>query len=183
MSRRPTSLVVPLTLASMLALAGCVGPGKVAPEPPRPTPAPAPAPTPTPPPAPPRSAEWRDWPLTPGAWTYRADSRGGTALYGRGSAEPDFSIRCDRERQRLYLTRAGSASGPLTIRTTSTLRSVAFRSSGGAPAQSVADLGARDSLVDAIGYSRGKFVVEGGGTQPLVLPAHAEILRVAEDCR
>ncbi|PXA99559.1 hypothetical protein DMC47_02780 [Nostoc sp. 3335mG] len=182
MSRRLTSLVAPLTLASMLVLAGCVGPGKVAPEPPRPTPAPAPALTPAPPPpAPPRSAEWRDWPLTPGAWTYRADSRGGTALYGRGSAEPDFSIRCDRERQRLYLTRAGGASGPLTIRTTSTLRSVAFRPAGAAG--SVADLGARDSLIDAIGYSRGKFVVEGGGTQPLVLPAHAEILRVAEDCR
>jgi hypothetical protein len=154
----------------------------VAPEPPRPVPAPAPTPAPAPPPPPPRSAEWRDWPLTPGAWTYRPDSRGGTALYGRANAEPDFSIRCDRERQRLYLTRAGSASGPLTIRTTSTLRSVAFRPAGGT-AGSTADLGARDSLIDAIGYSRGKFVVEGGGTQPLVLPAHAEILRVAEDCR
>ncbi|MEN3748145.1 hypothetical protein TPR58_13295 [Sphingomonas sp. HF-S3] len=183
MSRRPPSLVVPLTLASMLVLAGCVGPGKVAPEPPRPAPAPAPAPVPTPAPAPPRSAEWRDWPLTPGAWTYRADSRGGTALYGRANGDADFSIRCDRERQRLSLSRSGTVAGPLTIRTTSTLRSVAFRPAGGTPAQSVADLGARDSLIDAIGYSRGKFVVEGGGTQPLVLPAHAEILRVAEDCR
>lgn len=182
MSRRFLSLAAPLTLTSMLVLAGCVGPGKVAPEPPRPTPAPAPAPMPAPPPpAPPRSAEWRDWPLTPGAWTYRPESGGGTAQFGRANAPADFSIRCDRERQRLTLSRVGTVSGPLTIRTTSTLRSVAFRPSGAAG--SVADLGARDSLVDAIGYSRGKFVVEGGGTQPLVLPAHAEILRVAEDCR
>jgi hypothetical protein len=46
-----------------------------------------------------------------------------------------------------------------------------------------ADLGARDALVDAMGYSRGRFVVQGGGMPTLVVPAWAEILRVAEDCR
>jgi hypothetical protein len=45
------------------------------------------------------------------------------------------------------------------------------------------ELGARDALVDAIGFSRGRFVVEGGGLAALVVPAWPEILRVAEDCR
>ena len=51
------------------------------------------------------------------------------------------------------------------------------------PGYLAAELGVRDSLVDAIGFSRGRFVVEGAGQPRLVVPAWAEFLRVAEDCR
>ncbi len=46
-----------------------------------------------------------------------------------------------------------------------------------------ASLPANDPLLDAIGFSRGRFVVEQAGTPPLVLPAWAEVERVVEDCR
>ena len=59
----------------------------------------------------------------------------------------------------------------MTIRTSSTARTV----SGTLPAS--------DPLIDAMGYSRGRFIVETPGAPPLVIPAWAEVLRVAEDCR
>ena len=40
-----------------------------------------------------------------------------------------------------------------------------------------------DPLLDAIAFSRGRFVIEQTGQPPLVLPPHAEIGRVIEDCR
>ena len=46
-----------------------------------------------------------------------------------------------------------------------------------------ADLAPRDPLLDALGYSRGRFIVAGNGLPTLVVPAYAEVLRVAEDCR
>ncbi|WP_343520792.1 hypothetical protein [Sphingomonas sp.] len=46
-----------------------------------------------------------------------------------------------------------------------------------------ATLPANDQLVDAMGYSRGRFIVETPGMAPLVVPAWAEVLRVVEDCR
>lgn len=45
------------------------------------------------------------------------------------------------------------------------------------------ELPVRDAALDAMGYSRGRFIVEGGALPTLVVPAWAEILRVAEDCR
>ena len=44
-------------------------------------------------------------------------------------------------------------------------------------------LAASDPLIEAMGYSRGRFIVETAPLPPLVVPAWAEVLRVAEDCR
>ena len=41
----------------------------------------------------------------------------------------------------------------------------------------------RDPLLDAMAFSRGRFMVEMGGAQTLVLPAWSELGRVIEDCR
>lgn len=177
------TLPAALTLA---LLASCAGPVDIVPQPARPAPLPAPAPAPAPrpvpaPPAPVLSGEWRDWPLTPGSWAYRQDARGSIALYGRTGADAEFTVRCDRDRSRLYLSRRGEGHSQMTVRTSSTLRTLNLLPTGSG--YSAVELGARDSLPDAIGYSRGKFVVQGPGVPPLVLPAHSEILRVAEDCR
>jgi hypothetical protein len=173
-------------LATAACLGGCVAPSEPvpAPAPPRPTPTPAPVPAPAPAP-PPRSVDWRDWPLTPGTWAWRRDARGSIALFGAAGADAELTLRCDRERGRIYLSRRGAAVGPaqLTVRTSSTLRSLAMAPTGGTPAYLAAEFGPRDSLLDAIGYSRGKVVVEGAGLPTLVVPAWAEILRVVEDCR
>lgn len=177
--------VVPLTFAAMVA--GCTPPS-VIPEPARPMPVPTPSPTPAPRPAqtptpPPAAADWRDWPVTPGNWVYRQDDRGSIALFGRVGEDADLTLRCDRNRMRVYFSRRGDAAGQLTIRTSSTLRSVSAAPTGGTPAYVAVDFAPRDALLDAIGHTRGRFVVEMAGAPHLVVPAWGEILRVIEDCR
>ena len=158
-------------------LAGCV---PKAPPPPAPRPARVPLPTPA---QPPRvtSTDWRDWPLTPGTWRYAASGNGSTATFGNAGASL-FTLSCGTDR-RVRLQRPIAAAGAMTIRTTSTARSVPTAPFGDPPAGAGATLAATDSLLDAMGYSRGKFVVEGAGAPTLVLPAWAEVLRVVEDCR
>jgi hypothetical protein len=178
---RRSSVFASVSVGALL-LAGCVAPSQPPPRPAPPvalpTPAPAPAPAPPPPPA---SADWRDWPLTPGSWSYRADAQGSVASFGMSGAPAELTLRCDRARSRIVLTRNGLASAPaLTIRTTSIARTLSVSP---ATTGATADIAARDALIDAMGYSRGRFVVQGSGIPTLVAPAWAEILRVAEDCR
>lgn len=155
-----------LALSSLAVLAACVAPSAPPPAPaPRPAPVPPPAPAPAPPP-PAASSDWRDWPVTPGNWNYRREGQGSSAVYGSGA--PIFSVRCDGGR--IALTRSGT-NAPLTIRTSSTARTV------------TGPLPSSDQLIDAMGYSRGRFIVETPGAAPLVIPAWPEVLRVAEDCR
>lgn len=146
-----------------------------------------PAPTGYVPPASPPAyrGDWRDWPLTPGNWVYRQDARGSIALYGAPGADAELTIRCDRIAGQIYMSRKGAAPGnaPATIRTSSTLRAVTMQPTGGTPGYMAASLFPRDPLLDAIGYSRGRFVLEQASLPTLVIPAWAEILRVSEDCR
>jgi hypothetical protein len=177
--------VFPATSVIALSLGSCAGGVAVVPQAARPIPlpAPSPAPRPAPAPAPAPSSDWRDWPLTPGSWSYRQDSRGSIALFGRAGGDADVTLRCDRSRERVYLSRRGDAAGPLTIRTSSTTRTLAAVPAGGTPAYLAVELDVHDPLLDAIGYSRGRFVVEGAGLPALTIPAWAEMLRVVEDCR
>lgn len=174
-----------LVFASALAIAGCSETPPIVPAPaPRPAPVPTPTPAPAPAPTPTRAADWRDWPLTPGNWAYRQDGRGSIALYGVAGGEAELTLRCDSGRGRVILSRKGAGVASLTVRTTSTLRQLGVQpvAAGGTP-WLAADLAPRDSVLDAMGYSRGRFLVEGAGLPTLVVPAYAEILRVAEDCR
>jgi hypothetical protein len=43
-------------------------------------------------------------------------------------------------------------------------------------------VGNNDNVLDAIAFSRGRFIVDGGGLR-LVLPASPEAARSIEDCR
>lgn len=168
-------------LSAMLALGGCVSAPAPQPAPPVAVPLPAPSPMPAPPPPP--SSDWRDWALTPGNWTYREDSRGSVALFGRVGADAELTLRCDTGRGRIYLSRRGEGAGSLTVRTTSLVRQLSVQPVGTTPPYLAAELGVRDSVLDAIGFSRGRFVVEASGLPTAVVPAWAEILRVLEDCR
>lgn len=174
---RHPPLFVPLFA---LAAAACV-PQSAA----RPVVAPPPAPA-MPAPRPvvqPVSDDWRDWPTTPGTWSYRRDARGGLALFGPAGGDALLSLRCDVAARRLYLSRAGSATGPLTIRTTSLTRGLAVQPTGGTPAYVAVALAPDDRLLDAMAFSRGHFTVQQAGTATLVVPAWAEVGRVIEDCR
>lgn len=165
-----------------LAVAGCVP--QVEP-PPAPAPIPQPAPTPTsaPAPSPALTGDWRDWPLTPGDWTYRRTASGGIATFGTAGASPSVTLACDRPTRRLTLVRAGAAIGStsMTIVTTSQTRTVSSRADGFGGM--IASFAATDALLDAIGYSRGRFLLQQAGLPTLVIPAYPEIERVTEDCR
>lgn len=179
MRRFPLSALIGLT-----ALAGCVSAPQPAPRPapPRPVPRPTPAPLPAPKPA----EDWRDWPFTPGDWVYRQDARGSIALFGRTGFDADFVIRCDRQRGRVFLSRAapaGMAAGTLAIQTSSAMRLAPARTAGATPNYLAVELDVRDPVLDAMGFSRGRFTVAMQGLPTLVLPAWAEVLRVTEDCR
>lgn len=181
---RHFSLTAPATILIALALGSCAGSVAVVPQPARPVPVPTHTPTPAPQPSPaPAPADWRDWPLAPGTWSYRQDSRGSIALFGRAGGDADVTLRCDRTRARIYLSRRGDSAGPLTIRTSSTKRTLNAVPTGGTPSYLAVEFEVRDPLLDAIGYSRGRFVIEGAGLPALAIPAWAEMLRVVEDCR
>ena len=166
-------------LALLTAVCACVPQPVAPPAPPAPAPV-RPQPTPA---AVPTSSDWRDWPRTPGTWTYRRGAGGSLALFGPAGGDALLTLRCDRAGRQIILSRAGSVPGPLTIRTTSTTRTLAPRPTGATPPSVATALAANDSLLDAMGFSRGHFVVQQAGAPTLVVPAWAEIERVTEDCR
>jgi len=175
----PVAPVRLVTLAALTLIAGCVAPPRAEPPPPRaapPSAAPAPRPAPI-------AADWRDWPYSPGTWVYRRDGRGSIALFGPANADASLTLRCDTGTRQIYLSRAGSTQTPLTIRTSSVTRALSVQPTGGTPPYVAAALAPNDSLLEAMGFSRGRFVVQQAGLPPLVVPAWAEIERVTEDCR
>lgn len=167
----------PLTaLAAILFVSGCVSPPKA----PRPAP-PVAVPRPAPPVLPvPQGADWRDWAATPGDWAYRVEARGSVATFGASGGAAMLTLRCDRGAGTVTLSRSGAAATPLTLRTSSLVRTVPVQPSGASVAVALA---ARDPLLDALAFSRGRFIVEQQGAPTLVVPAWAEVGRVIEDCR
>ena len=168
-------------LAGLAFLSACAAPRK--PEP-APLPVPPPRPVATAVPALP-SADWRDAPLTPGTWSYDVGASGSSARFGAEAAAPLLTLRCDRAAARFTLLRAGAAPGPLPLTiTTSTLTRAFTATPEAAPTPQLGlALAPRDAVLDAMGFSRGRFVIEVAGLPTLYLPAWPEVGRVIEDCR
>ena len=151
----------------MLALAGCA----TAP-PPRPATLAPLRPLPVLAPAPPPAASWLDVEVAPGRWRYERQAGETRAVFGTGT----LALRCDLAARRLLLQRGGSAAAILTLTTTYGARRLA---AGGG----VAQIAARDPLLDQLAFSRGRFMVEAADAPRLIVPAWAEPARVIEDCR
>lgn len=171
-----------LSLASLAPIVGAAALSGCIPAAPRPEAA-APvqhAPRPAPPaPRPVMGSDWRDWPLTPGDWRYQRAAQGSIAVFGTGGVTR-LTLACDPRTRQIRLGRPASVAGAVTIRTSSTTRSLtAHAVSGGAELS----LPVADPLLDAMAFSRGRFTIEQSGQVPLVIPAYAEIGRVIEDCR
>lgn len=134
-----------------------------------------------PPPAAPAvlATDWRDRPQTPGDWRYASAPAGGSVARFGNADGAAFAIRCAAGRVTLEL--AATSPAPITIRTSSLTR--VLTATLDAQGRAVAGVAATDPLLDAIGFSRGRFVVEQAGAAPLALPAWAEVERVVEDCR
>ncbi len=87
-------------------------------------------------------------PITPGQWTYVPTTTGSEARYGSY-----FSLRCDRTTRTVTIARPGLAPTGITILTSALTRNLPV---GGR-------LLANDPLLDAIAFSRGRFLVSGEG--------------------
>lgn len=170
-----------LFLASLMAASACV-PQRQQPQQPEPRPT-QPTPRPVPVPPPPRQ-DWRDMPLSQGAWYYSSQPDGSQALFGPANSEAAFILRCDRARRQITLSREGVTTGNvMTVRTTSGARNYPL-SIQTEPLQYVfGTTPASDRFLDEMVFSRGRFTVEVPGMPMLILPAWPDPARVIEDCR
>lgn len=147
------------------------------------TPAPA-APRPLPPPLPPPpspAADWRDAPITPGTWRWAMEGGRSVARFGGEM----LVLSCNRDAAAVTLMRPATAAGPVpvTILTSALNRTASASPEPGPPPTIALTLPARDSLLDAMAFSRGRFAVETAGLPALYLPSWPEVTRVVEDCR
>ena len=170
----------------LVCISGCA-PGPVIPPAPPPVRPSKPQPAPLPPQSPaPRTTDWRDLAQTPGTWRYESLAGvGSAARFGTAGAAPLLVLRCDRARATLTLSRAGAASAPVpaSITTSTGTRPLsAIAATDGSPAIEIY-FPANDRTLDAMAFSRGRFLVEVNGLPTLNVPAWSEIGRVIEDCR
>lgn len=169
------SSLTPIAALALAALAsGCAPPPAVQ----APKPIASHRPAPPPPPATP-PANWRDAPLTPGSWEWSRTPTGSLATFAAGQ----FVVRCNTAQQSVTLLRAAAGSGgqvPMSITTTQGTRAVLANPSEGTVAVT---LPARDPVLDAMAFSRGRFAIAAPGSPTLILPSWTEVSRVIEDCR
>ena len=94
-------------------------------------------------------------------------------------------LSCNREAAAVTLIRPGAGDGqvPLSIQTSTLSRTVSATAESGPPPMIALTLQARDSLLDAMAFSRGRFAVETAGLPTLYIPSWPEVSRVIEDCR
>ena len=117
-----------------------------------------------------------DAPLTPGDWTYA----GGLARFAE-----HLVLRCDRAAGVVEIGRAGTAPAPaqMIVRSEFMERGIAAQPAESDPAWIFARVPARDPLLDAMAFSKGRFAVEVPGSPTLYAPSYPEVTRVIEDCR
>ena len=131
----------------------------------------------------PAQMDFSYWPVSPGAWTYRAVTGGSEAAFVDGAGATRMVIACGKLTRLVTLSRISAApASSLSFWTSSDSRNLASRfdqPSG----RIIAQVGGMDPLLDAIAVSRGRFAVSMPGSPALVMPAGTEIAHVVEDCR
>lgn len=145
-----------------------------------------PAVTPAPPPIA-VGSNWQDWPATPGDWAYRQDARGSVALFGPPGGDALFLVRCETQARRIFVSRSGAfpagETGRMTVRATTGLQTYPVANASGAATYVAAELAPDDRHLDAMAFSRGRFLISVKGATDLVVPSWPELTRVIEDCR
>ena len=106
--------------------------------------------------------------LAPGQWSYAVTTRGGEARYGN-----HLVLSCDRATRAMTISRPATPAMALTIVTDTMTRVLPPNGR----------LSAVDPLLDSIAFSRGRFLVSGGGAAVLAVPSWPEAARAIEDCR
>ncbi len=177
-------------LIPVMLVAGCA----TAPAPPAPPPATPVAatqrPAQRPAPRAPEPQDWRDAPISPGEWRWAREGDTSVARFGEQGQTPRLVLRCSRAAGQITVTMVSppTATGPLTmILITSTLTRQLTATPESAAEAGIAMFGvaiaARDPLLDAIAFSRGRWRIELEEAHPLTLPNWPPVVRVIEDCR
>jgi hypothetical protein len=121
--------------------------------------------------------------ITPGSWSYAPLPGGSAARFTDGTGATAFALECSKATRRVTISRSIATAAPgLYIWTTDASRSLGARFDPTAKRIAV-ELAARDPLLDAIAFSRGRVAVVVAGIEPLVMPAWPEAARTIEDCR
>ena len=129
------------------------------------------------------TADYSYSPVSPGSWTYRAVPGGSEASFVDGTGTARMIIACGKVTRLVTLSRISSApASSLSIWTSSEVRNLPSRFDQ-PTGRVVAQVGAADSLLDAMALSRGRIAVSMPGSPALVLPTGAEVDHVVEDCR
>ena len=129
------------------------------------------------------TGHWTDWTMAAGEWVYRRDERGSIALYGAMGSDALVTLRCDKARARLFLSRTSDVGGTMTVRTSSTSKALAVQPTGGKLAFAATEIAVGDPILDAMAFSRGRIALELAGVLNIAIPVWSEIGRVVEDCR
>ena len=120
---------------------------------------------------------------TPGSWGYVAVSGGSEARFVDTSGTIRLAIGCARAARQVTISRISAAPATaLFVWTTGGSRNLPARFDQKSYRAS-AQVGAYDSLLDAIAFSRGKVAVAMAGAPALVVTSAPEAGRVFEDCR
>lgn len=129
--------------------------------------------------------DWRDQPETPGAWRWALVNGQSTALFIGADEKQIAMLKCDPAKGTILLARPGVGEPPmgLMVRTTSMAPRLLSASERPAALWIGIQLPARDPLLDAIAFSRGRFALELLGQDSFYIPAWPEVSRVIEDCR
>lgn len=95
-------------------------------------------------------------------------------------------LQCDRAVSAVRLFRSGQLAGDtllFTVTTSSGTRALNGSLFAGPTPGAALAIAINDRLLDAMAFSRGRFVVETQGLSALYVPSAAEVSRVVEDCR
>lgn len=118
-----------------------------------------------------------------GNWTYGSTSDGSEATFSNSSGETQLTIRCTRSTRRVTILKAASSASPSLWVWTSSIQMSLPATYDSSASRVSADLGAYDTLLDAIASSRGRIGFSSSGLEVLVVPPWADVARVIEDCR
>jgi hypothetical protein len=132
-----------------------------------------------------QSDTYLDAPQTPGTWRYVKEPGETLAIYGEAKAQPAFILRCGDGVVSLgrFTGAEQSETRVMSITTETVTSQIEAGPVPDMPMILAADLQPRDPLLDAMAITKGRFMVDVEGQDPLYLPAWVEVSRVIEDCR
>jgi len=120
-------------------------------------------------------------PITPGTWRWGMEGGRSVARFANNT----LVFSCNRSAGSITLARPGNADGavPMTVITSNARQTLTGQPVVGPPPSIALTFQARDSLLDAMAFSRGRFAIETAGLPTLYVPSWPEVSRVIEDCR